>query len=91
MVLGNSNGDRSVASLTDGEFDFYKTLYGCAENATRGECAKFTRLSLTRGLKLLAGFDLGEKMTGRQARSASRRAATRSWRARSRCSAASSR
>ena len=63
MVLGNSNGDRSVASLTDGEFDFYKTLYGCADDATRGECTKFTRLSLTRGLTLLAGFDLGEKMT----------------------------
>ena len=42
-------GRKPVGELTDGEFDFYKTLYGCADDATRGTCASFTGVDLTRG------------------------------------------
>ena len=60
LVLGSEAGTRPVAQLTDGEFDFYKDLYGCAPDAARDECTDFARLDLTRGLKLLAAFELGD-------------------------------
>ena len=59
MVLGSEEGRKPVGVLTDREFDFYKTLYGCADNATRGTCAGFTGVDLTRGLKFLAAFEMG--------------------------------
>ena len=66
-MLGSEEGRQPVNRLTDGEYDFYKTLYGCADDAARGTCAGFTSVELVRGLKLIAAFDLGddiERMAG---------------------------
>src|SRR5262249_3068601 len=59
LVLGSEAGALPVDQLTDAEFDFYKSLYGCADAATRADCPQFAKLDETRGLRLLAGFDLG--------------------------------
>ncbi|MDA0158888.1 PKD domain-containing protein [Solirubrobacter ginsenosidimutans] len=67
LVLGSETGSRPASGLTDAEFDFYKSLYGCADGATRTDCTQFARLDVTRGLRLLAGFELGrdvDRMAG---------------------------
>ena len=43
MVLGSADGRLPVTELTDGEFDFYKSLYGCADDATRGDVHELHR------------------------------------------------
>ena len=67
MVLSSQDGRMRTNELTDGEFDFYKTLYGCPADATRTSCREFQLIEFTRALKLLAAFDMGddvERMAG---------------------------
>jgi hypothetical protein len=61
MVLSSQDGV-SVDKLTDDEFTFYKSLYGCADAATPAECPRFTTLDATSGLQLLASFDLDDSI-----------------------------
>jgi PKD domain len=62
MVLSNQSGRFRPDQLTDGEFNFYKSLYGCAADATRTSCSAFRELELQRALKLVAAFDMGDQM-----------------------------
>ena len=43
MVLSSADARLRATELTDGEFDFYKSLYGCADDATRATCTRFHR------------------------------------------------
>ncbi len=60
VVLSSSDARLRATELTDGEFDFYKSLYGCADDATRASCTRFTELQLTKSLKLMAAFEMGD-------------------------------
>jgi hypothetical protein len=60
LVLTNQTATLTKAQLTDGEFDFYKSLFGCADDATRAQCSAFENLKVTSGLKLIAGMKLPE-------------------------------
>jgi len=62
LVLTSQDGTIAKAQLTDGEFDFYKSLYGCAPDATRAQCTAFEQLKVTKGLKLVAGMKLPESL-----------------------------
>jgi hypothetical protein len=62
MVLSSQSGRINVQNLTDGEFDFYKSLYGCSADATRASCAQFREIELEKALKFVAAFDMGDKV-----------------------------
>ncbi len=63
LVLASSTETLQASSLSDAEFDFYKTLYGCAESDTRATCTAFKTLDVTKGLKLIADVDLPDSLT----------------------------
>ncbi len=62
MVLSNQSGRIRQEDLTGGEFDFYKSLYGCPADATRASCPAFREIELERALKLVAAFDMGDQV-----------------------------
>lgn len=62
LVLASQDATLTKSQLTDPEFDFYKSLYGCAADTTRAQCTKFDSIAVTRGLKLEAGVNLPESV-----------------------------
>ena len=62
LVLASQDATLTKSQLTDEEFDFYKSLYGCAADTTRAQCTKFDSIAVTKGLKLEAGVELPESV-----------------------------
>jgi PKD repeat protein len=62
MVLSSQSGRLRPDQLTGGEFNFYKSLYGCPADATPASCKEFKELELKRALKLVAAFDMGDQV-----------------------------